>query len=659
MPGNGNSSGESRERINDQLTRRKLVRMGAGAVGMSALAGCPANGSGGSSNGSNSGGTGAGGQLLDDELTLPATRYSPNYQWNTFNQKSWVPRYIANIMYPRLGFFTADGKWIPVAAKEWSFPSSPKQGTEATITLRDGLTWHNGDKVTATDYVRHYQLNQSVYGVLSQIDSFEAVDEKTIKAVVGSKVSPEILKGTLLYANGSGRAGSPNYKEYKKAIGKNGELSESLAATLVGKYTIEKPIGHGPWKHVETNNQYMQFEAVDNYPIGDVVSGDPLNIPSVRVLNVTDSLQMSTSSDKLDQVTQQRFLYKDSNLPGDHAQVRNFAGLSGFNLTFDHRKKYLGKRRVRKALAFALNHFAINLDMAPSAVSEQERKEFAKLTTTDTVSMMTNKQAKKYLGDNASKLQKYGAGGAPMSDSRRKSNLEKATALLEAEGFTKENGQWITPDGDRWQLTIRNYGEWDWMSVSRSVMGQLNNFGIKVEQRVVTSSQFWSNASAKSDSYDLKLGTWSVGEAPKNPSHPWYTFWQSQRNDNYVFSRLFYKQHPNAKSDADLGPDTEYYMEAPMPIGDPDGDVKRVNLTPKIKELGRTSDPQRIRDLTLELAWFHNQMVMDVPLLSFLRNSMVTTDHWNWEPKDGPLNTMAAHIDRTGFPLGLVKGKKK
>lgn len=667
MPPSGKSGDDPVELAPDKVTRRKLIRLGAaGTVGL-ALAGCNSQGNsaqggdGQDGSGGQTGGDGGSGSLRDDELTLPAQRFSPQYQWNNFNSKNLTPRYIYNLAFPRLAFYTQDREWVPVFAEDWSFPSPIEEGTEVEITLRDDLTWHNGEDVTAEDYVRHFQLEDAVLGTVAAVDSFETVDETTFKAVAAEPINPEILQGKLLYASGHGWMGSPDYEKYKNAIGEDpvGELSDDLTSELVSSFTIESPTAHGPWEHVETTNQHMLFEAYDDYALGDVTSDDPLDVPSVRFLNVTDTLQQSVSSDNLDQAGQQRFFYNEDNLPGDHAEVRSFTEPDGFNLSFDHRKEYLGKRRVRQAIAFALDQYAINLDMAPEAVSQQERQEFASLTSVTSVSPLTGAQADEFLGDDVQQLEQYGAGAEPMDDSRRQENLDRAAELLQEEGFTREDGQWITPDGEQWSLSIVNYGEWDWMSVSRSVMGQLNNFGIDVEQNIVESSQFWSNSSSKENEYDLKLGTWSAGEAAKNPAHPWHNFEQSQRLDNYVFSRLFYKQHPDAMDSSDLGSDTEYYMEAPMPVGDPDGEVERVNLTPKIKELRQVSDPERIRELTLELAWFHNQYVMTVPLIKFLRNSMVTTDDWNWEPEDGPLNTTLAHIDRTGFPIGLVKGKRE
>jgi peptide/nickel transport system substrate-binding protein len=676
-------SGDHTDRSEEELTdgelasRRWMLKMGlTSAVGMSGLAGCMGqdgdgetttttttttegdggdDGDGGDGDTGDGGDGGDGGTLADDELTLPATRYSPQFQWNTFNGKNSVPRYIFNIIYPRLAFYTREETWEPVIAADWSMPDALEKDAEVSVTIRDDITWDNGDQLTAQDYVKGYRLQKLVSEPMPEVASFSVVDDTTFKLTMNEAISPGVFTGRLLYLNADNRAGSPNFKEFheRQADATSQQERDAIVSELVQQYTIDKPIGFGPWQHAEVSPQFMLFEARDDYPIGDLMSEDDLNVPSVKYLNVTDTLQLAVSNDRVDQAAQQRFYYNPQNRP-EHAEVRTFSEISGFSLAFDHRKPLLGNRRVRKAIAHVLDTYQINLDMAPEAVSAERRQEFASFTAFDTQTYLSNRQAEVYLGDSLDSMQDYLTEQKPIPAERRQQSRERAAQILRDEGFTKEGKWWRTPEGKKWQLEIRNYGEWDWMSVARSCMGQLRNFGIDVQQRVVESTQFWSNAGNKEDSFDLKLGVWGAGGV-KRPAHPWHNY--SGMRGTSVFNRVLFKQHPDASGWGGLKPDTPITVDVPMPVGDPQGDVEEINITPLIKELGQTSDEQRINELTTQLAWIHNQYLMHIPVIKFLRSVLVTNDHWNWEPKDDPLDTMRGHIDRTGYPIGIVKGK--
>ena len=62
-------------------------------------------------------------------------------------------------------------------------------GLEWTFTLRDGVTFHNGDPFTAADVVYTFERSsdpeQSIHsGVLANVTSVEAVDDLTVKFVL-------------------------------------------------------------------------------------------------------------------------------------------------------------------------------------------------------------------------------------------------------------------------------------------------------------------------------------------------------------------------------------------------------------------------------------------------------------------------------------------
>ena len=120
--------------------------------------------------------------------------------WNTsFNQ--WGPSglTVARTIFDTMATFDADGNVKPFLLE--SFSSSDDFKTW-TLKLRPGITFHNGKKVTAQTIVRNQMFLKSSAqaGVLyKQIESFEAVDELTVRAhtSVPDTVFPMLLGSQL------------------------------------------------------------------------------------------------------------------------------------------------------------------------------------------------------------------------------------------------------------------------------------------------------------------------------------------------------------------------------------------------------------------------------------------------------------------------------
>ena len=115
----------------------------------------------------------------------------------------------------------------------------------------------------------------------------------------------------------------------------------------------------------------------------------------------------------------------------------------------------------------------------------------------------------------------------------------KATEMLQAEGFTVDNGEWHMPDGSRWQITINSPSNFEVQSqrLAFAVADNWRAFGIDAAVQQMDSGTFWSNYSrgefdagsywpgcgALPDSWDLLDAFWHkryivpVGEpAPGN-----------------------------------------------------------------------------------------------------------------------------------------------
>ena len=166
----------------------------------------------------------------------------------------------------------ADGELIPAVAERYEVSEDK---TQYTFTLRDGITFHNGDAVTVEDIV--YSINRCaddsegtpLVPALSAVQTVEATDEKTVVVTIDA----------------------PN----------NEFLSYMTLAILPEDYTEQDtaPVGTGPFKFVSRSpQQNIVLERYDGY------WGTPAYLDKVtfQIVENPDALVMSLQSGALDLV---------------------------------------------------------------------------------------------------------------------------------------------------------------------------------------------------------------------------------------------------------------------------------------------------------------------------------------------------------------------
>ena len=100
---------------------------------------------------------------------------------NPVATKSKSVQKIMNIVYEPLFSIDESGKVVPILAGSYTLSAS---GQQITVTLKDGIKWHNGTNLTAEDVA--YTLSRmrdsgGIYKkVADRIHSFTATDKNTI-----------------------------------------------------------------------------------------------------------------------------------------------------------------------------------------------------------------------------------------------------------------------------------------------------------------------------------------------------------------------------------------------------------------------------------------------------------------------------------------------
>jgi peptide/nickel transport system substrate-binding protein len=162
-----------------------------------------------------------------------------------------APSRVTEIIYDRLMRISPDGLAEPWAAEsvEW------EDDTNLLVTLREGMTWHDGEPVTAEDVVFSFQVPMTDEAPMykpfvSKIANIEIVDDSTVRFTLSE---PWVAFETASLAK-------------LNLIPEHiwGPIIEDLAGTEdnAESYQEEVPIGSGPYKFVAWKpNEELILEA--------------------------------------------------------------------------------------------------------------------------------------------------------------------------------------------------------------------------------------------------------------------------------------------------------------------------------------------------------------------------------------------------------------
>ena len=152
-------------------------------------------------------------------------------------------------LFSSLVQFDTDLGLIPDLAENWEVS---EDGLQYTFFLREGLTFHNGDSLTADDVIYTYERTTNPdfasphANKLSQVSSIEAPDELTVAITLGDPFAPFLAAAC---SRGPGRALTPVPRRAVEELG-----DEQFGIT---------PVGSGPFQIVpEGANLSSGFDMV-------------------------------------------------------------------------------------------------------------------------------------------------------------------------------------------------------------------------------------------------------------------------------------------------------------------------------------------------------------------------------------------------------------
>lgn len=599
---------DTQNRGNGPLSRRRFVQT-VGAAGLTAgLAGCggqqAASGSEGGEGMTSAQGTAMAengtvdqsGTPADDALTLAQWAVPSDSQYNPYNGKNYAePR---RMLFDRLMMYNlAKGEFQPYALSEWQTNVSESE-TTLSMTVREGMTWHDGSPVTADDLVT--QLKLDMYTGSSLADYVERIDdaiEKTGKRSATLTLTPVNERIVLSLVQPTRLAAKADvYGKFLTNLqDADGEEAKNQALSDLTGFTVSDPIGNGPFQFENADSQRTLLTKFDDSPWADNI-----NFPEAEYLYMPSNQKRWNAliNDRTDGsatlfMPQNKLQQLDSAV-----RVAKIPRHWGLGVIFNHAREPWNDPTVRRALTYVIDRKLV----AKNSGAGTDTK-----IPVDIPSGLTGNFSGKVTG----KWLSPDSEGAPEQFDRYGTDTEKAASLLEKAGYSKEGGTWVDSNGAPLEAPLKApAGFSDWVAAARTMVSQLDSFGIKAQLLTKDTSTYWGQDYPNSD-FDLALNGW----ASYDHTYPYFhfqTIW--------------------------TGDDARNVWNVPKtvtvpPFDDPSGEPREVNPNKLVEQLS-TASGENARTLIQRLAWVTNQSMPVIPIQEKLAQSFMTTDDWNVPPAD-------------------------
>jgi len=596
------SDSSDRALVSSHATRRRILEV-AGASGITALAGCGGTGGDGGDGGDGDDGGGDDGGGGEDQIVDKTFRYiiedlPTELQLNPYNPNNQSGG--RGIMFTSVGYWSpTEGEWASDLASDWSL-----DGQELTITLNEDHQWHDGNEVTAEDVARKVRLEEFFEAQFWEwLDSVEATDEKTVTYSLSQGVNQDIVL-TNLFDSFVIDTPESQYREHLEALqdasnddGRQSALND-LTSFAPG---YADAIGNGLFSVDDVDNNRITLSAWDGHPNYDEINFRDASLPFITSENKVTGLV----NDEVDAVNADTVGPSTrSQVEDNGAEMRFVPGTGGVSWSIDLNHELLGRRKVRQALAYVLNGNEILANPLRGAGATE-------IACGLPVNLPGNEaNLDNWLPNIGDQLTRYG---------RTDENLNRAEALLEEEGFSKDGDQWMTPDGERFVIEAPWPSAGPNPSRAQVMNRQLSEFGIEGSIQIIETGT-WGTRLTQCD-YDVTHGFWGG----LNPYQAFQTGYIDGANPR-----------PAPSCEGELMKS----FEVPWPPGDPDG-LQSVNWQERFNQLLTASGDEATR-LTEELAWIFNQALPQIPILETNTPYAVRTDDWNWPDSDHPVWGYAA-----------------
>jgi peptide/nickel transport system substrate-binding protein len=366
----------------------------------------------------------------EDTMLINADKGNPLFDRN-FNPYITNTRTASRWIYePLILINPLDGTETPWLSDSWEQPDA----TTIVMHVRDGVTWSDGTKLTATDVAFTLQLIKDypeldIYGAWQHLDSV-SVDGDSVTMTLGSEDSPALA-----------------------IIGKTMIVPEHLWSDVEdpATYRNEDPVGTGPFVLGNYNDQQYSMDKNPSYWQADKVEIEHLLLPSTnnQLDTVTRGYDWSYS-----------FISDVSGTWGAASPHNKWwfpnAGVIG--LIPNNEVAPFDDVDVRRGIALALDRQAI-ADVASEGYMKPAGQ---------TGLILPNQE--KWLDPSIP------------NDGIVEQDADAALEAFARAGYTQKDGKLVDEDGQQFAFSLTSAnGYSDWTRAAQAVQRQLADIGIDVE----------------------------------------------------------------------------------------------------------------------------------------------------------------------------------
>ena len=457
--------------------RRRLSLAAAAIVGSAALVltGC---------------GSGGGGSTDDAASSITVFNGATGTITENFNPFS------TTALQPTLGVVFEPLFWYNAASEadptpllatgfEWN-----EDGTQLTITTREGVKWSDGEDFTAEDVAFTFNL----------------VAETPELNTTGLSATAEAIDATTVVLTFP----QSSFMQEPEVLGGRAIVPEHIWKDVADPITDinSNPVGTGPYKVKDFTPQSYLMEKNDSY----WEEGKPA-VQEVRYIAL-ESADAATGALLDGQID-----WMSSYLPGLDTILKDHENLSYVNTPammtaiFTCANETLGCEgpqtdpAVRQAIYLAMDRDQLN-QLAGGGFAE-----------TASVTMTLPERDAKWIAD------------PKMKEISQSASVSEAEKVLDAAGWTKGSDGIRSKDGERLSLAIQTVSGWsDYISINDALTQQLAAAGIELKPTQVTYNEWSSNQTL--GQFQLSLD--SIGLQPSNNPYFTYDKWYNVQNTTPV-----------------------------------------------------------------------------------------------------------------------------
>jgi len=544
--------------------------------------------------------------------------------WQPFAMYQWGPQEWIPFMATSWGFVKIDGGSAtpgasPVSAASPAASAAASPATDGgtpkgavgpiepganvfQVTLRQGAMWSDGTEFTSADVLVTLSLQRLMSNVLwKYLDKVEAPDAYTVNfhmkqpsTVVQRYALRTSTQSAAIYGEWAKRADAlfdagktVEDDEVKQLLGEfNTFRPDQIIAS--GPFTIDIPSVTGQDMMLVKNPQAWNADQV----VFDRIHNHNGNGEAIITVILSGAVDYGT----------QAFTPPvEAELVQDGARIVRPPTYSGPAILFNYGTvEVFNDKRVRQAIAHIIDRAQNGtIALGQSGVPPQY------------MAGMSDTHVKAWLSeDDIAQLNQY------------QKDDEKASALLQEAGWTKDGDTWKLPDGKDAAFDLSFPAEYpDWSASAEDVADQLTTFGIKITPLAVAVAQ--QPIDVDQGKFQMAIRGWGNSSNP----HP-----------HFSYTQAFFVHNTLAVNNGGKG--MAFPLEQETEV------AGKVDLNQLTLDSADGLDENAQREKVATIAKVYNELLPEIPLFERYGNNMISEERVQpWPADDDPIYQNSPYAD--------------